>query len=271
MLTHRRILRTLPWKLLSRKIRDIAAIPVLTGPLRGKLLPEHPALEQPSMLFGLYEQGVVFEVIRLTETTRTAYDIGANIGYITLALACRMGNGGRIYAFEPAPRNVDLLNQLVALNNIEKMVHVLSLAVGETTGEQRLIMLGSSSMHFLETATDGQDTSLCHSVMVESTTLDSFVLEQNNPAPDFVKIDVEGAEALVLQGALRTLEAFSPTILIEIHGPTNARMVWEVLDTLNYSWVKLTEEGQSVVATQEKLLPYFTKDSWTHHFLLTKD
>ena len=106
--------------------------------------------------------------------------------------------------------------------------------------------------------------------MVECTTVDAFVFEQKNPAPDLIKIDVEGAEVLVLKGALRTLVTCSPSILLEVHGPTNARAVWEALEGLNYCWMKLTKVGRSPVTAKEGLLSYFTKDSWTHHFLLTK-
>lgn len=102
------------------------------------------------------------------------------------------------------------------------------------------------------------------------TTLDLFVFEQSNPAPDLLKIDVEGAEALVIQGGLRTLNSYSPTLLIEIHGPRNAQKLWRLLQSLNYLWCRITAKGKEPVSSEEKLLFFFSKEAWTHHFLLVK-
>jgi FkbM family methyltransferase len=271
METLRKIFLNLLWRLFGRNIGNIEVIPILNGPLRSKLLPKQFALDKLSMFFGRYEPAVVSEILRLAETSRIAYDVGANVGYITLALAHHMRNGGKIYAFEPVPSNVEALRKLTALNNLDERVQVFPMAIGDITGEQKLTMFGSTSMHLLEAAVNGQDTSICPSMTVGSTTLDSFVLEENNPAPDLIKIDVEGAEALVLKGGLRTLAAYSPSIVVEIHGPTNARSVWEVLDSLDYRWLRLTKKGRSEVLTQESLVSFFTKHSWTHHFLLVKE
>lgn len=266
---HKAIARQLIWKILGRSVHGIEAVPVLEGPLKGKLLPKDAAMEQLSMLFGRYEPSVVSEILRLPETTRIAYDVGAHIGYISLVLAHTMSNGGKVFAFEPLSSNVEILTKLTALNHIEGRVKVLPLAFGDTIGEQKFVMWGSSMMHLLEGAEDGQDTSQCDSIMVGVSTIDSFVFEQSNPPPDLIKIDVEGAEVSALKGSLRTLSTYSPSIILEIHGPTNALGVWELLDTLNYQWMELTQEGRSAVTTKERLLSYFSKDHWTHHFSLT--
>jgi hypothetical protein len=97
-----------------------------------------------------------------------------------------------------------------------------------------------------------------------------FVFEELNPPPEILKIDVEGAESLIIQGGLRTLEDFSPRLLMEIHGPKNALKVWELLQNLDYSWSHLTKNGREGVTSGQRLTSYFSKDSWTHHFLLMR-
>jgi FkbM family methyltransferase len=268
---HKEILRQLIWNIFGGSVQGIEALPVLSGPLKGKALPKEPAMEQLSMLFGHYEPAVVSEALRLPQTTRIVYDVGANVGYITLAFASTMKDGGKIFAFEPLSSNIEAIKKLTKMNNLEDRVEVLPLALADTTGKQKFVMWGSSAMHLLESALNGQDTSCCPSIVVDSTTLDSFVFELNNPPPHLIKIDVEGAEVRVLEGSLRTLSTYSPSIIMEIHGPANARMVWEALESLNYGWMKLNKEGQSAVTGKERLLSYFTKDSWTHHFLMTRE
>jgi FkbM family methyltransferase len=223
------------------------------------------------MLIGRYEPAVVFEALQLSGTRQIVYDVGANIGYITLTLARNMKDGGKIFAFEPAPGNVEMLRKLTKINDLEARVEVLPLALGNRTGKQRFIMWHSSEMYLLASAIDGQDAGCCPSTVVDGTTLDSFVFEQKNPPPQLIKIDVEGAEALVLEGAERTLATYSPHLIIEIHGPMNAQKVWEILDSLGYGWAKITEQGRLGVTTKGELLSYFTKDAWTHHFLLIRE
>ena len=121
METPKKIARRLLWTVFGRNIRQIEAIPILDGPLRGKLLPKQPALDKLSMLFGRYEPAVISEILRLPETTRVAYDVGANVGYVTLALAHRTRNGGKIFAFEPVPGNVESLNKAVGTNRTSRL------------------------------------------------------------------------------------------------------------------------------------------------------
>ena len=228
-------------------------------------------MDQLSMLFGRYEPAVISEIFRLPETTKVVYDVGAHVGYITLALAHHTNSGGKVFAFEPVPGNVELLRKTTVLNKLEEQVAVLPLALGNKTGKQSFVMWGSSYMHLLKAAVNEQDTTLCQSIVVEGCTLDSLVFERKNPPPHLIKIDVEGAEALVLEGASRLLPRYSPSIIMEIHGPANAQRVWEMVDGLNYKWLRLTDKGRSVVSTKEKLVSYFSKNFWTHHFLLSKE
>jgi FkbM family methyltransferase len=267
---HKKMLRFLIPLFCGRNMEGTEAIPILSGPLRRKLLPKQPALEQLSMLFGCYEPAVISEILRLSRMRKIAYDVGAHIGYMTLALAHGIKNGGKVFAFEPEPGNVHLISKLVTMNRLEKRVTVIPLALADKKGKQKLAMWRSPSMHLLQSAIDGQDTAFCQTILVEASTIDSFVFDHENPAPDLIKIDVEGAEALVLKGALRTIATWSPNIIIEIHGPKNGARVWEALDSLEYSWMKLTAKGQIPVMTKENLVSYFSKHSWTHHFLLIK-
>ncbi len=257
-------------KFLSTAFASNSNIPILRGPLKRKWLPKRVALENLSMVFSRYESNVIRTLFNISKPIKVAYDIGAHVGYMTLALATHLGSDAKVFAFEPAPENMAVIQQLIIQNSLQRKVSLIPIALADELGEQSLINCKSSSMYFLETALDGQNVSGCSSLTVPTCTLDSFVFEKLNPPPDLIKIDVEGAEALVIQGGLRTLQVYSPKIIIEIHGPKNALKALELLQNLNYSWSHLTKNGRERVTSEHRLLSHFSKDSWTHHFLLVK-
>lgn len=245
------------------------SIPIMAGPLKGRHLPKAEALSNLSMLFGRYEPQVVSVLLSMSDPIKVAYDIGAHVGFITLVLAQSVGLDGKVFAFEPAPENIAVMQQLIIQNSLQHKVSLIPIALADANGEQSLINWKSSSMYFLESALNGQKACGCSSINITTCSLDSFVFEQSNPSPDLIKIDVEGAEALVIQGGLRTLDVYSPKLIIEIHGPKNAQKIWELLRSFHYSWDHLTSKGREEVPSEKKLFSFFSKDSWTHHFLLT--
>lgn len=256
---------------LSVRFRRSDTIPIILGPLAGKAIPKAVALQNLGMVFGRYESHVVRELISPRKSIKIAYDIGAHIGYMTLALAMQPGPEPKVFAFEPDPENIALMQQLIKQNGLQDAVRVEPVALAEGNGQDRLIKGRCSSMFLLERALDGQDTKECSAITVDTCSLDAFVFEQSNPPPDVLKIDVEGAEALVIKGSLRTLEVYSPWLLMELHGPKNALKVWKLLQSLAYSWRHLTKNGDELVVSEKRLLSYFSKDSWTQHFLLFKE
>jgi FkbM family methyltransferase len=256
--------------ILSACTKQKKSIPILFGQLKGRRLPRTTALRNLHMLWGRYEPNVVKGLLSIIDPVMVAYDIGAHIGFLSLALAKLVGIGGKVFCFEPIPENYHLLEELIVSNDLQQVVQVVPFALGNTVGQEKMILSESSSMHRLETTLDGQKRTDCPCMMVTTLTLDTFVFEQLNPAPDLIKIDVEGAEALVIKGGMRTLDVYSPKLIIEIHGPNNAQNVWDLLRRVDYSWNHVTANGQEKVPSEEELLSFFSKDSWTHHFLLRR-
>ena len=240
---------------------------IISGPLKGRRLPKAVVLHNYQMLCGRYEPEVVSTLLSLLNPSTVAYDVGANIGYLTLALAEGIDHG-KIFAFEPVPENQVLLQELIAANNLGTKVRVVREALSNQEGRQKMYIYHSPATSLFESALDGQNINDQQSLIIATTTLDAFVFEKQNPAPHILKIDVEGSEFLVLEGGLRTLKEFSPKIIIEIHGPENAQKIWSLLKDSPYSWWHLTLQGRKSVPAEEKLLSFFSTVSWTQHFLL---
>ena len=76
---------------------------------------------------------------------------------------------------------------------------------------------------------------------MQSTTLDDFVSGGGGIPPDFIKIDIEGAESSAVGGALRTLRRYRPTMVIELHIPAEARAVGALLGDLGYAALRVKD------------------------------
>src|SRR5687768_7123297 len=111
--------RTLVGKLLRLPLRLIpgsAVVPVLKGPLRGArwVVGSMPH----GAWLGTIELHMLRDLAGRLRAGMTVYDLGANVGLYTLAAARAVGAEGRVYAFEPLPRNVSYLKRHLALNKL---------------------------------------------------------------------------------------------------------------------------------------------------------
>jgi FkbM family methyltransferase len=196
---------------------------VLGGPLRGMYV-STPALTRLSFSFGTYQRDVFDVMRRHVRPGMTSYDVGAHMGYFALVLAKLVGPGGRVLAFEPDPRNLGALRNNLLTNGITNVI-VTAAAVADVSSEVSFATFPYSSVNHIA---DSRTPADARRITVTATTLDSFVYEEHNPAPNFIKIDVEGAEARVLSGATRVLHEASPVVIAEVwrsHWPEVARIM----------------------------------------------
>jgi FkbM family methyltransferase len=140
-------------------------------------------------------------------------DVGANIGLYTLLMARWVGSSGKVFAFEPALQTADELQRHVNMNQLTDRVEVIQAAVGNTVGEVIFYYAAECSGHasVAPSAVVGG-----RAQVVPVTTVDAFC-QTRAIAPTFLKIDAEGYEAHVLEGARETIQRYTPDLLIETH------------------------------------------------------
>jgi FkbM family methyltransferase len=148
----------------------------------------------------------------------TVLDIGANIGYFSIIMASIVGPSGRVYAFEPLDRNVELLARSIQENGFEDSVVLERAAVGRAAGSMDLlyeVQTSNSGGAYLFTA-DAKSLPSGHALQsVPVVTLDEYKFER---PIEFIKIDIEGAEPLaLLEGGGQLLKKDHPLILAEIN------------------------------------------------------
>ncbi|UCF81650.1 MAG: FkbM family methyltransferase [Acidobacteriota bacterium] len=164
-----------------------------------------------------------------------AYDVGAHVGFFSLLLGRLTGPGGKVFSFEPLAENYDRLCKQLQANPSMSHVTAVPCAVSDSEGDAAFARHASTAMGRL----GDKDERFLDAVTVSTITLDRFVYEQGHPAPDFLKMDIEGGEGKALKGMKRLLKKSSPTMVIEIHGPAAGQEVWPVLRSENYRVFRL--------------------------------
>jgi len=170
------------------------------------------------------------------------YDCGANLGLYDRFLVSNLG-AGRVVAFEPSPENRRFLAANLALGGIADRVTVVPVALADEDGLAEFqvddVQTASGT---LSKVTGGEPSEGRRNLRLGPLTeqvlcrrLDTVVAEEKLPPPDVIKIDVEGAEPLLLRGAAGILRERRPKLVIELHGAAVAREVISLLHEFNYS------------------------------------
>jgi FkbM family methyltransferase len=150
----------------------------------------------------------------------TIYDIGANIGIYSIYGAFKKNL--KVVSVEPSPFNLELLFRNIQTNQLQSKITIVPIALSNEDSVQNLYMQQGDNIwggaHNSSGSNISQDGSWMKNFIVSSQfamKMDSLILDCNLPAPNFLKIDVDGLEILVLKGALTTLRGISE-ILIEV-------------------------------------------------------
>ncbi len=145
---------------------------------------------------------------------------------------------GQVFAFEPMASNLFMLAENLELGGCASKVTIMPFAVGDEDGTVNFQVddLTSNSgsldsvMHGRASRSRSQYGLPPKAVQVPISRLDTLIATGQVPVPAVIKVDVEGAEALVVKGATRLLSEHAPRMAFELHGPAFAR------DTLQSLW-----------------------------------
>ena len=174
------------------------------------------SLVQRALYFlGVYEIHETRWLLSQVRPDWTVLDVGANFGYYSLRLSRATGGQATVHAFEPEAGMFARLSQHARLNQFDRL-HPHRLALSSTEGELELVApsSGNEGVGHLRTEADAASP---HLQRIPALRMDTFVRQQGLTRVDLIKIDVEGAEGLVLQGAGETLARFRPRLLLEVN------------------------------------------------------
>ena len=167
-----------------------------------------------SFFLGLWEPTTTFVFKRVLAAGDVVIDVGAHWGYFTLLAATLCGDTGKVFAFEAHPINYSLLMKNIGANRLTSLLAVQK-AISNQTGTAKLLLARSSVSHSLK-CVPPEFSLPPHSkdhVIVDTITLDDF-FAQNPVQPKLIKMDIEGAEPLALEGMKTIIEQNHDLVLI---------------------------------------------------------
>ena len=178
---------------------------------------------------GHYELRIQDALRRHLRSGETFFDVGANAGFFMLVAAKLVGPDGRCIAFDPSPENHASVVEQLTLNRLSNCQAACT-AIGPHDGTAVFSaeFPGASTGHLGGSAIGERQSE------VSVTTLDTAC--EQYAVPDFIKIDIEGAEVDALRGAQRLLAETRPTWLIELHGAECTRGAEQILRGAGYGF-----------------------------------
>jgi FkbM family methyltransferase len=198
-------------------------------------------------LFGVWEPALTQLVREVVRPGDTFVDVGANIGYFTLLAARLVGTEGTVQSYEPSPSIGARLHANVSRNGLLDRVTLHAVAVGAQPGEITLFLAddentGQSSTRPAESASA--------EAVVAVRTLDETVPTDRWATTRFVKVDAEGDELAVLEGARKLLSALPPDahVLVEVDEPrlrergASSTELFALMKRLGYYGTRITND-----------------------------
>lgn len=194
------------------------------------------------MWTGTFEDKLVALARRSIKEGDVCFDVGGNVGAISIALADAVGSSGKVHAFEPNPDNFARLSANFDLNpELKRRVALNKVGISDEPG----------TLYWREDPGNPGNGILSESgdIASEVVTLDSYCRNNDVQRLDFMKVDVEGMELQVFKGAEETLRRFHPTIYFETLGrysgavKDNFERIEAFLTDLGYTLNKLHSDG----------------------------
>ncbi|NPV51605.1 MAG: FkbM family methyltransferase [Candidatus Methanofastidiosum sp.] len=201
------------------------------------------------LYFGKYEIEEIDLIKKFVKPGMTVFDIGANVGYISLLMANLIGSNGKLFSFEPNPNIYSLLNENIEINPILNDGRIITEQIALSTSDDKMKFFCPIEGHEgLGGLKDTKRAPLEKVIEVNVKKLDDYVTENNIKNIDFIKMDVEGGELDVIKGGLKTIETMKPIILFEATDLNTTPYNYKVKDLILF----LEEFGYNVKATDSE-------------------
>jgi FkbM family methyltransferase len=167
-------------------------------------------------------------------------DVGANFGYFPIYLASRLGFKGTAHAFEPSERGFEDLARLVDSYGLSGQIRIHQCALGDVTGETELFLSNSDGLTTMVASMASRLEKVVATRRARISRLDDFSID----LIDVIKIDVEGAEAMVIAGGLNAIKAHKPVVIFESWITVDDSSAFTHLDAFGYRYFVPTWKNQ---------------------------
>ena len=202
------------------------------------LIPNDIGISLELTRFGIHEPVTTQIVQEKIKEGMICLDCGGNIGYYATIESKLVGKTGKVIAIEPSPVNVKYLEKNLKLQGHDNY-EVHNIACGDSDGEITFIISDISNM--CHVAKEGEvESGNKKFVKIPVKKLDTFLIDKHLPRLDLLRMDIEGSELRLFEGAIQTIRKYKPMIQMELHpghlGPDNTRKLLQFLKNEGYEF-----------------------------------
>lgn len=215
-----------------------AVVPILQGPGRG--LKWIVGSYNHGCWLGSYEFEKQVIIPQIVQPGDVVCDIGAHVGYFTIIFARLVGPTGAVYAFEPDSHNHSLIERHVALNGL-KNVTAVKAGVGDRDGVAYFEVGANSATGKIAPASATQ---------IELIELTEFLVRNKLRTPNLIKMDIEGAERVVIPALLGFIVKNRINVLVSTHADSITRDLVVLLEGNGYTVEPLQWANQPTVRSK---------------------
>jgi FkbM family methyltransferase len=182
---------------------------------------------------GTYEHEIVRLLLTLVKPNSYFFDVGANIGLISIPILFHV-ESCQVVSFEPSPNTLPFLMRTVEESRFRNRWKVIDKAANDQVGEIKFT-IASTALGAYDGIHDTRRAGSMRIINLPATTLDREWEQLNRPNVSTIKIDVEGAELLVLKGAQKCIQNCRPYILLEWNSLNFASYHFQSKDLLSFA------------------------------------
>ncbi len=164
-----------------------------------------------------YEKENIAFLTKVCKKDMTIIDIGAHLGLMSVIMAKLIGNNGKVLSYEPTPKTFILFKKIISLNKFTNVIIPYNMAISNFKGLVDFFVdenEGSNANSLV-----GRKDKNRVSEKIQVNTLDNIIIDLKLQKLDLIKIDAEGSELDVLNGAVNTISKFKPIIILALHPP----------------------------------------------------
>jgi len=232
-------LKQLQSVLLNKWVKQNEFIATISGgPAKGLVFPVQMPQDK-LMWIGTWELDFARFLQQSVKSGWICYDIGGYKGYFGGIMA--LSGAREVFIFEPLPVNTEKIKNLISLNS-NLPLRLIEKAVSNVSGTSVFKVMTEGTMGKLEKSSFQEWEKEVDTLEVESITIDELL--EHIPDPDLIKIDVEGAEEMVLQGGMKTLKSKKPVLMIEVHSAQIGARCYSLLNSI-YNNIYVFETGKN--------------------------
>jgi FkbM family methyltransferase len=208
------------------------------GPAKGLVFPVQMPQDK-LMWIGTWELDFAKALAENVQPGWVCYDIGGYKGYYAGIMA--LAGAREVLVFEPMPLNIEKIKQLINLNR-SLPITLKKYAVCDVSGTSLFKIMPEETMGKLEQSSFQSNDKAINELSVDCITLDDLI-KQGTSEPDFIKIDVEGAEEFALKGAIELIKRKRPLLMIEVHSSDIGKRCLNILESF-YTNIVVLETGK---------------------------